>query len=255
MYIQEIAISIKPEADRDEVYEAFCLLLSFYRGSGQTQGKLESQYFEGNKILCLPYTLEKDSLDPKFNNHYVNRQIGTVEGLCGSKLQFKTLGKLYECYDGPCSCKKPGFYILTTNYISFSSPLTCGSCYRHVPLYRLPVYYDHGFMPILSWESNYNACDQLQMNGEVGERWALNQMQEITSQLSKQGRNICSKIEELTSIPTYYYLHNYNKYKGPSASRPCPVCNQPWELKTPLHDHYDYQCTTCRLVSTVSICS
>ncbi len=66
-------------------------------------------------------------------------------------------------------------------------------------------------MPILSWETNYISCDSLQMNCEVGERWALNQMQEITSQLSKQGLEICRKIEELTSIPTYYYLHNYKK--------------------------------------------
>jgi predicted nucleic acid-binding Zn ribbon protein len=41
------------------------------------------------------------------------------------------------------------------------------------------------------------------MNCEVGERWALNQMQKIDSQLSQQGIKICTKIEKLTGVPTY----------------------------------------------------
>lgn len=59
MYIQEISIDIKTKADRDELVDEFGLLMSFYRGNGQTQGRIESQYFENEKIVCLPFTLEK----------------------------------------------------------------------------------------------------------------------------------------------------------------------------------------------------
>lgn len=252
MYIQEITIDIKTKAAKDELIDEFGLLMSFYRSSGQTQGRIESQYIENDKIVCLPFTLEKNSLDKKNNNFYVNRQAKKVEELCNSQLTFKTVGKSYDSYKTPCKCKKSDFYILITNYITIESPLTCGTCNKSVPLYRLPIYYDYGYMPILSWETNYISCDSLQMNCEVGERWALNQMQEITSQLSKQGLEICRKIEELTSVPTYYYLHNYKKLKGDQLTRPCPGCRKKWNLKTQLHNLYDFKCDTCKIVSTIS---
>lgn len=252
MYIQEISIDIKSPADKDKIIEEFGLLMSFYRGNGQTQGKIESQYINDSEIVCLPFTLEKSSLAKKHNNFYVNRQSKKVEELCSSKLEFKTVGKSYETYHTACICKKSDFYILITNYVTIESPLTCGNCNKSVPLYRLPSYYDYGYMPILSWETNYNSCDSLQMNCEVGERWALNQMQEINSQLTKQGIIICGKLKELTNIPTYYYLHNYRNAKGNQLARTCPSCNNKWDLKKRLHNFYDFKCDKCKLISTIS---
>lgn len=213
MYIQEISLEINSGVDIVLIEDQFDILMSHYRGSGQTQGKIESQYTSGNKIISLPYTHEDESLHKNYNNRYVNRQTLKIEELCASKLQFSTVGKSYHDYESACKCAKPAFYILITNYLSISSPVKCGNCYMPVPLYKLPEYYDYGYMPILSWESNYISCDTLQMNSEVGERWGLNQMQNFDSSLSKQGREICKKIEELTNTPTYYYLHNYRKLK------------------------------------------
>jgi predicted nucleic acid-binding Zn ribbon protein len=196
--------------------------------------------------------LEKNSLSKINNNKYVENQINKIETLAASKITIKTVGKSYATYITPCTCKKPSYYILITNYISIDSPITCGSCHKPVPLYRLPQYYDFGYMPILSWETNYQSCDRLQMNCEVGERWALNQMQETKSQLSKQGITICKKIEELTKIPTYYYLHNYKKHKAGDENRHCPICKKQWKLKTILHNRYDFKCDHCHIVSTIS---
>ena len=252
MYIQEITIDINTKADKNELIDEFSLLMSFYRGSGQIQGRIETQYIENNKIVCLPFTHEKNSLDKKFNNYYINIQIEKIEKLCKSKLNFKIVGKTFESYTGPCSCKKSDFYILITNYLTIVSPLTCGNCNKSVPLYKLPIYYDYDYMPIISWQSNYISCDTLQMNCEVGERWALKQMQNLKSQLTKQGIEICSKIEELTLIPTYYYLHNYKKFRGDQSKLHCPSCNQKWYLKNQLHEFYDFKCDNCRLVSTIS---
>lgn len=77
-------------------------------------------------------------------------------------------------------------------------------------------------------------------------------MQKVDSNLSKQGMEICKRIEELTSIPTYYFLYNYRKARGDQLSRPCPICSSKWNLKEQLHNFYDFKCDTCRLVSTIS---
>ena len=250
MYIQEISIEIKSTVESDEAIDAFNLLMSFYQSSGQTQGKIESQYFAGNQIVSLPYSLEKDALNPENNNHYVDKQREIIEELCKSKFQFKTIGTTYECWDGVCRCEKPDFYILITNFLTITSPITCGTCNYYVPLYRLPIYEDYGYRPILSWVTNYVSCDSLQMNCEVGERWALRQMQDVKSQLTKQGREICQKIEDLSKIPTFYYLHNYRKPKKDNMFRLCPSCSNKWHLEEQLHSFYDFKCDVCKLIST-----
>lgn len=252
MYIQKVSIVIKTNVDKDELYDEFNLLLSYYRGNGQTQGKIESQYIDKNKIVCFPFTLEKNSLDIKNNNIYVKKQIEKIENLSNSKIKFKIIGKTNSEYKKPCNCKKSDFYVLITNYLSINSPLTCGTCDKTIPLYKLPKFYDFGYMPILSWVTNYQSCDSLQMNCEVGERWALNQMQETKSQLSKQGLEICKQIEELTKIPTFYYLHNYRKHKGDENKRLCPNCEKKWYLKTQIHNFYDFKCENCKIISTIS---
>lgn len=252
MYIQKIEIEIKSAVDKDEVFQEINFLLEFYRANGQTQGKIESQYMSENKIVSLPFTLEKNSLDKNKNNIYVKNTIEKIEKLCNSKFKIKTLGKTTQNEIHVCSCSIPKFYVLVTNYISIDSPITCGSCNKSVPLYRLPEYYDFGYLPILSWESNYQACDRLQMNCEVGEKWSMNQMEKFDSQLSKQGISICQKIEKISNIPTYYYLYNYEKYKGDSLDRTCPSCHKRWNLKKKLFNMYDFKCDDCRLISNLS---
>jgi len=252
MYIQEIQVEIKSKADKDQVFEEMSMLTCYYRGNGQSQGKIESQYIAGRKIICLPFTLEKDSLDRKYNNFYAERQYDKIEELCAAKIQIKTVGKTSETYQSPCKCKNSDFYILITNYITIESPICCGTCHQSVALYRLPKYDDHGYAPILSWESNYISCDTLQMNCEVGERWASNQMEELKTTLTKQGLKICRTLESLTNTPVYYYLHNYSKYKGDDLSRGCPGCGNNWGLQPQLHERYDFKCDQCRLISTLS---
>ncbi len=252
MYTQQLSIDIKTTADRTELVDEFGELMSSYRASGQTQGREHLQYITAHKIVGLADTLERKSLDKKFNNYYVNQYIERLENLCNSKIKFKTVGKYCDDYKVSCTCKKPSFYILYTDYVYTASPITCGTCNNSVPLYRLPIYYDYGYLPILSWETNYISCDRLQMNCEVGERWAMRQMQEVTSQLSKQGLEICKRIEELTSIPTYYYLYNYKKSKDGGLSKPCPSCLGYWKLQEQLHNFYDFKCDRCKLLSTIS---
>jgi predicted nucleic acid-binding Zn ribbon protein len=111
MYIQKIQIEIKSKADKDEIFEEMNMLTCYYRGNGQSQGRIESQYIAGRKIISLPFTLEKDSLDRKYNNFYTERQIDKIEQLCAAKIQIKTVGKTSADYKSACKCKKSDFYI------------------------------------------------------------------------------------------------------------------------------------------------
>lgn len=147
-----------------------------------------------------------------------------------------------------CICKDTEYYVLITDYISEESPLTCGRCNLKVPLHQLPNYTDKDCTSIKRWVQNYKACDTLQMNSDVGEEWALNQMQNIDSSLSKQGLNICRVVEQKTKIPTYYYLHNYNHIKTNTAK--CSTCNNPWRLEHSIHNFYAYKCNVCKVIST-----
>lgn len=253
MYIQKVSIEIKNnKVDIDQIIDECNLLMAYYRGSGQTQGRIEPQYTKKNKITSTPFTLEKNALHKRNNNKYVTDQIKKIESLTGSTFSFKTVGKADTSGNTSCTCNQSDFYILITNYTSIDSPITCGTCNKTIPLYKLPAYYDFGYMPVLSWNTNYQSCDHLQMNCEVGEQWALNQMQETKSSLSKQGRLICKNIETLTGIPTFYYLHNYRKNKEADHKWTCPGCQQAWVLKEQLHDMYDFKCDPCRIISVTS---
>lgn len=77
-------------------------------------------------------------------------------------------------------------------------------------------------------------------------------MQKIDSYLSKQGIEICKRIEELTSIPTYYFLYNYKKDRRNQLVRTCPLCKNKWNLEVQLNNFYDFKCDTCRILSTIS---
>ena len=253
MYIQEISLEIKPDIDYEELLDKFEILMKVYRGSGQTQGKIESEFVTDTQITCYPYTLESDSLDKKYNNHYVKFWSKCVEEIADAKLSFKLVGKSHKDYNGACKCNKSDFYILQTSYTTISSPVICGNCNYSVPLYKLPIYYDYGYMPILKWESNYQSCDTLNMNCEVGEMWAMKQMWRLDSALSQQGIEICKKLTELTNIPTYYYLFNYRRIsKKKDLARKCPSCKGNWLLKEKLHEEFDFKCDKCRLISSLS---
>ncbi|RSK44570.1 DNA-binding protein [Hymenobacter perfusus] len=253
MFIQEVSLNIHG-ADPDDVYQEMDLLLGLYRQSGQKQGKVETQYTASGRIVALPYTLEVDSLATCYNNDYVNRQLDRLQELTGQAVHIQCMGATGpEPLANVCQCPTTPFYLLHTDYVTLLSPVRCGGCNGSVPLYRLRCGGETSFYSLLSWETNYQSCDSLQMNCTVGERWATRQLSDIHSALSKEGRGLAAELEAVTGVPVYYYLYNYRALSlAKDQQRPCPVCGQPWLLSEPLHDRYDFQCTTDRLISELT---
>ncbi len=149
--------------------------------------------------------------------------------------------------------KKRDFLILKTETCS---PLLEGESLDQIPLYKLPYTYHDGecYNDINFWESNYKRIEGLWYNGAVGERWAQSQLQNYDSELSKQGIDCCKKIEEVTGVPTYYFLFNHRAWgQKKDKERKCPSCGNDWILTdSTFNDFYAFKCDDCRLISELS---
>ena len=152
-----------------------------------------------------------------------------------------------------CRCARERGFFLFTTYMHLDPPVRCMCCNGAVPLYRLPPSSTGDHSHLLSWRSNYRACDALKMGCTVGERFGTRQMSDLTSELSRSGLAACKEIERLTGRPAYYYLHRDNgRSHAMEGRRRCPGCGGAWRLKEPLHGMFDFQCDRCHLLSNIA---
>lgn len=246
------AIDICPKKyEKDKDYsDLLSGLLGCLRKNGQVLGREYPITQSGNIFSAYVSTPDQDSLNQKYNNKYVNKAISQLGGK--EVVSFRNLGKDPESGD-KCKCNNRKAIILFTSYLSIESPLSCGICFGSIPLYEIPKTYDDEYYDIICWESDYQACDQLQMNCAVGERFAMNQMLKIDSALNTIGIGICQTISEKCNIPVYYYL-----FKGAGRSRKserervCPSCGGHWLLEEPYQDIFDFKCDKCCLLSNIA---
>lgn len=256
MYISSITLKLSDSCDTSEVIDHFDLLLGALRKNGQVlDGVFPIAEIDGGLkvFLRLPAI---DSLDHKNNNKYIVEYYDKLQSLGVLVIEYDIIGK--EPYDNHhCDCNNRSSYILYTTFLDVESPLVCGNCFKPIPLYQIPKtknepeYKD--YIDIISWKSNYQSCDQLQMGCTVGERFGTRQLSNVDSELSKMGIEICDEITEQTGIPTYYYLH-----KGSGISdkkerkRKCPSCGGEWLLESRFHEFFDFKCDKCRLLSNIA---
>ncbi|TCC86335.1 DUF2310 family Zn-ribbon-containing protein [Pedobacter hiemivivus] len=253
MYKQKIAITINSDFDKEKLYDEFIMLMSSLCRTGQIMGGVESPYVAGNELICYQTTLERNSLDTECNNKWVNLRIKNLEEGCNSKLKIEVLGEHVPFYKDVCTCDQHDSYLLFTTYLNESSPVDCGTCGGSVPIYKIKGLTDKEQTDIESWEGDYVSCDNLNMGCNVGEKWAIKQMSDPKSQLSQVGRDICKRVTELTGVPTYYYLFNYQAISiAKDKLRKCPSCNGDWLLNEKWLAFYDFKCDRCKLVSTLT---
>ncbi|MCA0234619.1 MAG: Zn-ribbon-containing protein [Bacteroidetes bacterium] len=253
MYKQKLSISINSSFDRTKLCDEFEILMSNLCKTGQIIGSYETPFITENELIAYQTTLEDTSLSEKYYDEYTAKRIRDIENWCNSTLRTEVIGKAISDHRGACQCKKPDLYVLFTHALNDTGFLECGTCNQIVPLYKLAQLNHDDRHEMLSWETNYKSCDNLQLNCTVGEKWATMQMSDPKSSLSKQGIAICQRIWEATEIPTYYYLHNYRRISlQKDKERLCPSCHGNWLLKEPLLDFYDFKCEKCKLLSTFS---
>lgn len=185
-------------------------------------------------------------------NEYVQQRIIGLRAVNLRRPRIRFLGTVPETSDA-CRCAKPRSVLLFTTFLRLEPPVSCLHCNGAVPLYRLPRPKTGEHSGLLSWNSNYQACDALQMNCTVGERFGERQMSDPTSSLSRSGLAVCKELELLTGRPVYYYLYRANaRSRSAEVRRKCPVCGGPWLLKKPLHGRFDFKCDKCHLLSNIA---
>ena len=113
---------------------------------------------------------------------------------------------------------------------------------------------EHGdYEDVRHWGYHYCAFDSLWFASGIGERFAYRQLSDADSELSKEGRDLCRRIEAGAGVPTYYYLMRYfaRSKKGELKSR-CPDCGGEWLNESDSLKRYEFRCDRCRLVSNIA---
>ncbi len=259
MYVAELCFRGTGSHDANIISHNVYGLLGPLRQNGQICKNKSAITIRGKDVIATVVLPDRDALDTSHANQYVQRATANLhdDGIQGPDVTI--IGQGLETKP-PCTCATVSSYILFTDFLSFESPLRCSACFNPVPLYKIPHtsygldadigdYYD-----VITWQSDYQACDQLFIGSHTLERATYRQLSQPTSSLSQQGLEICGKISQATGIPVYYYLHRYARRSNEKQEqeRKCPSCHGAWLLKTPWHHFYDFRCDTCRLISTLA---
>lgn len=254
MFVAQISWQIPATTTPEQLDEISYGLLAALRKNGQIINSDWSIAVSGRSLQTFVTILAPDALDLKHANKYVHREIAAAIEQGFSAPQVEIIGESPGISEGTiCNCQ-PHSYVLYTHYLEIGSPVKCGNCFAHVPLYRLPKTYDGDeYYDLLMWERDYQACDTLKMHCTTGERFGIREMSDVRSSLAKQGRAIGDKLTALTGKPTYYYLYRYKLRTNiiKEKQRRCPSCDREWLVENKWH-RFDFKCERCRLVSDLS---
>lgn len=254
MFVFEIKLDIKYTNENDYIVGCFWSFISSLLHNGQILNSVDIvAKNDNNKLLVSVICPELNSLSSVFYDKYLIESVNKIQKISKSKIKFKLIGKDAESDKNSnieC-CNKTEFYILFTHSFDIYSPIRCGNCFCSIPLYKIYKSTDNG---VRRWQKDYIRFDDLQLNCDLHEKFALNEMSKITSDLSQSGLEICKNLEKIMNKPAFYYLFYYSKnnYKK-DINRKCPSCNDDWLLEEPLNDFFRFKCDKCRIVSSLSV--
>jgi predicted nucleic acid-binding Zn ribbon protein len=249
MMLAEVHFHTTEQLDFDRACEWIEKLFGALRQNGQTYNDFFPIVYKDEKYITYILIPEKDSLDSKYHNHYVIRDLDRLKEYGIDKMSYIIVEE--DCESSElCSCNCLS-YILYTTYISMESSLRCGICFLPVPLYRIPPTYEEEYYDIINWQTQYKACDTLWMKDCIAISRMYKELSRFDSKLSTQGREICKKITTLTDKPVYYYLFTFTKTKISRDKNRCPSCGQPWRIDKPWHDMFDLKCDNCYLLGSI----
>lgn len=228
-------------------------LIEALRYNGQILGR-EFPIIMGDGVFYVRVVCpEENSLHPDNHSDYVNVCIKQLSEASLLSPKVRLLGQDINSEE-VAELETPGWQVLYTTYVHTCSPLRSGETLLPIPLYRNPPTLNGDHKAVIKWQTEWQACDELQMAGGCkAEHAALTEITDINSDLFRRGWDIRGRIEYLTAIPTYYYLYRVGgKSLKAEKERVCPKCGGEWLLEKPLHDIFYFKCDKCRIVSNIS---
>lgn len=252
MYVVEIQFECFDNTTISAVDKAINGLMDALRYNGQVLGR-EFPIVMGEGIFTLRIVCpEQDSLHPQHHSDFVKV---CIERLADAKLlapKVRLIGR--DINSEEAAEDAPSWQVLYTTYVHTCSPLRSGDSLLPIPLYRNPPTLNGDHKAVVKWQTEWQACDEIQMAGGCrAEHAVLHEICDTDSVLYKRGMGLRGRIEHITKIPTYYYLYRVGGTSlQDEQARLCPSCSGEWLQPEPVLDIFHFKCDTCRLVSNMS---
>ncbi|GGB62312.1 Zn-ribbon-containing protein [Shewanella inventionis] len=253
MFVFELRFECFADTTIDAAEKAINGLLEALRANGQILGREFAVAFNDGEFKVRLLLPEKISLSNRFNSPWVK---SALKGLTQAKLlapREKLIGQ--DINSEVSNIEPPSWQLLYTSYVHMCSPLRSGDNLLPIPLYRLPATFNGDHKQIIKWQSEWQACDEIQMAAATkAEFAALDEITRTDSDLFRRGWDLRGRVEYLTKVPTYYYLYRVGgESLQTELNRPCPRCgSKDWKLDQPLLDMFHFRCEPCRIVSNIS---
>lgn len=251
MHVFEVVFECFEDTTIAAVDVAINRLLELWRYNGQVIGR-EFPLVLGEGVFSVRLMCpEMESLHPKNHSLPVKKALSRLSeaGLLSPKVRH--LGR--DINSEVVAEESPSWQILYTTYVHSCSPLRSGDSFLPIPLTRISATGEADHTPLLRWQAQWQACDEIQMGGGCSaESAALAEIADPDSKLFAQGRQFCAQIEASSGIPTYYYQYRIATEGDDEQDRHCPCCQRPWRLDEAIHDIFAFKCDHCRLVSNLA---
>lgn len=248
--IKETALIAYGHDEQENALSILYRLIGLFYKNGQVVVNHYYPHFIDNGYICILVNIfNHDSLDEKYYNIYIKDKLSKLKP---NDFSIEILGKELDCLDITTPDEIHAL-ILTTRCYSNESPIKSLE-FEAIPLHYLPKTHDDNeeYDNLIRWQQDYQSCDSMQMNCRVGEKWALQQMSDINSELSQYGLEICQILMQKLGKPVYYDLYQYYIPEN-EEHRKCPKCGGEWRLEQTLHEQYDFKCDKCYLLSNLGL--
>lgn len=252
MYVIELTFECFDNTTVTAVERAVNRLMDALRYNGQVLGREFPIVMGEGQFSVRAVCPEQDSLKSEFHSPQVKAALSQLTSACLLSPKLKVLGR--DINSEASAEDTPTWQVLYTTFVHTCSPLRSGDSLLPIPLYRIPATFNGDHKAVVKWQTEWQACDEVQMAGGCdAEHATLDELQNIDARLFQRGWDLRGRIEYLTNIPTYYYQYRVGgKDRTSEESRGCPKCGNRWKLEEPLHDIFHFKCDSCRLVSNFS---
>ncbi|WCE30405.1 Zn-ribbon-containing protein [Vibrio sp. SCSIO 43137] len=253
MYVVELEFECFDNTTISAVDKAINGLMEALRFNGQILGR-EFPVVMGEGVFYVRLVCpEQESLHPDNHSDFVNYCLSKLSDASLLAPKVRLLGRDINS-EQAAEEEVPSWQVLYTTYVHTCSPLRSGESLLPIPLYRNPPTLNGDHKSVIKWQTEWQACDEIQMGGACkAEHAALREITDIGSDLFRRGWDLRGRIEYLTGIPTYYYQYRVGGVSlADEKQRRCPKCGGEWLLNEPLHDIFYFKCDRCRIVSNIS---
>lgn len=164
MFVCELMFECFENTTITKVEGAINGLMDALRFNGQVLGREFPLAMDDATFTVRGVCPEEQSLHPRNHSDFVNFCLKRLSeaGLLAPKVRL--LGQDINS-EHTAPPQQPSWQVLYTTYVHTCSPLRSGDDFMPIPLYRNPPTLNGDHKSVIKWQSEWQACDELQMAG------------------------------------------------------------------------------------------